>query len=133
MKEEQIRNHKNKIDYYLNLFFFELKSHQQEMSYLNGCVFEINRLLYSALQEEENIRSKGFRLPPEKEEQFRRFREYWTVVRMHNKVFNKIYHREEKLKSEPDNLKIKKELVKLKKEEAELKAILDNTDKKFFT
>jgi hypothetical protein len=133
MQEAQIEELKKKIDYYLNLFFFELKSHQQELDYLNGCVFEINKLLYAGLTEEENIRSKDFRLPPEKEEQFRRFREYWTVVRMHNKVFNKIYRREERLKFDPDNIKIKKELVKLKEEETELKAILDNTDTNFFT
>jgi hypothetical protein len=115
----------------LNLFFFELNAHQKEKNYLHGCVFEINRLLYSALQEEENIRSKEFRLAPEKEEQFRRFKEYWTVVRMHNKVFNKIYLREEKLKSDPDNLKIKNELIKLKMEENELKIILDKSDTTF--
>lgn len=132
MQQDRIEDIKNKIDYYLNLFFFELKAHQQEGAYLNGCVFEINRILYSALQEEEIIRSKDFRLSPEKEEQFRRFREYWSVVRMHNKVFNKIYFREEKLKSDPDNLKIKMELDKLKKEESELKAILDNTDTNYF-
>lgn len=132
MQQNRMENIKKKIDYYLNLFFFELKAHQQEGAYLNGCVFEINKLLYSALQEEENIRSKDFRLPQEKEEQFRRFREYWSVVRMHNKVFNKIYYKEEKLKSDPDNPKIKKDLNKLKKEENELKAILDNTDTNFF-
>ena len=133
MRKEQVEELKQKIDYYLNLLFFELKAHQQEKSYLNGCVFEINRLLYFALQEEENLRSKDFRLPPEKEEQFRKFREYWAVVRMHNKVYNRIYFREEKLKADPENFKIKKELIKLKKEEEQLKNILDNTDKIFFT